>query len=86
MKKKLLLWGSGVGAVIAGTALSSFAHAAAFFTVATGTAATLTANTGAQISDPGTVEIIAVAVGIPLAFYVIAQLISFVPRYRGRVR
>ena len=49
-------------------------------TVATGTAAIFLANAASTISDPGVLEVVALAVGIPLAFYVLHQLMGLVPK------
>ena len=51
----------------------------AFITVPTGTAAQYTATVGSQFSDVGTLEIIALGVGIPLFFYIVGQLIAVLP-------
>ena len=50
------------------------------FTVATGTGSALTANISSQLSDPGTLTVVAIAAGIPLAFYVIKKLIGLLPK------
>jgi len=52
--------------------------------IPTGLSGNLTAGMSDQLADPGTGEIIAVAVGIPLAFYVIAKLIWFMPKHRKK--
>jgi hypothetical protein len=82
--KKISLYMSGAGAAIAGMALTLAAHADAFFQVPTSTAPSLTANVGSQLGDAGTLLVIGVAAGIPLAFYVIHQLIGLLPKSRGR--
>jgi len=50
------------------------------FEVATSTGDLLTANVSSQFSDAGTLTIIALAAGIPLAFYVIKRLIGLLPK------
>lgn len=40
------------------------------------------ANLTSQISDTGTIIIVAIAAGIPLAFYVIRRLIGLIPKGR----
>lgn len=50
------------------------------FQVASTTASLLTANISSQISDVGTLTVIALAAGIPLAFYVIKRLIGLLPK------
>lgn len=51
-------------------------------TLATGTAAMFLANAAATAGDPGVLEVVALAVGIPLAFYILHQLIGLVPKGR----
>ena len=50
------------------------------FTTPTSTAASLLSIVGDQFSDTGTLAIVALAAGIPLAFYVIRRLIGLVPK------
>jgi hypothetical protein len=50
------------------------------FTVPTSTASQLTANISSQVSDPGTLTLLALVAGIPLAFYVIKKLIALIPK------
>jgi hypothetical protein len=50
------------------------------FTVPTSSAAAFLANVSSQIADPGTLLVIALAVGIPLTFYVINRLIGLLPK------
>jgi hypothetical protein len=82
--KKLTMFLSGAGATIAAFGITALARADAFFTVPTSTAPSLTANVGSQLGDAGTLLVIGVAAGIPLAFYVIHQLIGLLPKSRGR--
>ena len=56
----------------------------AFAVIPTSTAPSLTADIGAQFSDPGTLLVIGLAAGIPLTFYVIDQLIGLLPDNRGK--
>ena len=51
-------------------------------TLATGTAAMFLANAASTVSDPGLLEVVALAVGIPLAFYIIHQIIGLLPKGR----
>ena len=51
-------------------------------TLATGTAAMFLANAASTVTDPGLLEVVALAVGIPLAFYILHQLIGLVPKGR----
>jgi hypothetical protein len=48
--------------------------------LATGTAALFLANAASTVGDPGVLEVVALAVGIPLAFYILHQLIGLVPK------
>jgi len=50
------------------------------FEIASSTATSLTANVTSQLSDPGTLLVVALAAGIPLAFYVIRRLIGLIPK------
>jgi hypothetical protein len=50
------------------------------FTVPSTTAATLLANVTSQFADTGTLAVVALAAGIPLAFYAIRRVISLVPK------
>lgn len=52
------------------------------FTVPSTTASTLLANVSSQISDAGTLAVVALAAGVPLAFYVIKRLIGLIPKGR----
>lgn len=52
--------------------------------VATGTASQFLASANTTISNAGVLEIVAVAVGIPLAFYVLHLLIGLLPKARAR--
>jgi len=54
-----------------------------FPTVATTTGSDLVATVSAAFADPGLLTVIALAAGIPLAFYVIARLIGLIPKGRG---
>jgi hypothetical protein len=72
-----------VGAAVGYGLTYAGVFAASFFTVPTSTASSLTASVGDQIGDAGTLLVIALAAGIPLAFYVIHQLIGLVPKGRA---
>jgi hypothetical protein len=50
------------------------------FTVPSSTASTLLANVSSQFADTGTLAVVALAAGIPLAFYVIRRLIGLIPK------
>lgn len=75
---------AGASALITSLVSVALTHAAAFITVPTGTATSYTAIVGSQFADAGTLEIIALAVGIPLFFYVIHQLMGLLPKSRAR--
>ena len=81
--KKLYMWLSAGGAALGGLVMAGIASAQVIV-VPTSTASTLTANVGSQVSDPGTLLVVVLAAGIPLAFYVIHQLIGLIPKSRGR--
>jgi len=49
-------------------------------TIPTSTVDSLLAQASSQISDPGTLLVIVLALGIPFAFYVIRKLIGLVPK------
>lgn len=72
----------GAGASI----LGAVASASAQVTVPTTTVASLQTVASGQISDPGTLTIVVLAAGIPLAFYLIHKLIGLVPKGRGTRR
>jgi hypothetical protein len=50
------------------------------FTVSTSTGPSLLANISSQLTDPGTLVVLAIAAGVPLAFYVIKRLIGILPK------
>jgi hypothetical protein len=77
------MWLSAGGAALGGLVMAGIASAQVIV-VPTSTASTLTANVGTQVSDPGTLLVVVLAAGIPLAFYVIHQLIGLIPKSRGR--
>lgn len=84
VKNNVYKWLTGAGAIVSSVVGAVAAHAQAFFTVPTSTAPSLTASIGSQIGDSGTLLVIGVAAGIPLAFYVIHQLIGLLPKSRSR--
>jgi hypothetical protein len=49
-------------------------------TIPINTASNLLANVTGQLSDAGTLLVVVLAAGIPLAFYVIRRLIGLVPK------
>jgi len=54
------------------------------FEVSATTTSNLLANLNSQLADSGTLTLIAVAAGIPLAFYVIRRVIALIPSGRGK--
>ena len=50
----------------------------------TSTGGIFLADAGATVSDPGVLEIVGIAVGVPLAFYILSQLIALVPRKKTK--
>ena len=79
---KVTRWLAGTGAAVGAILGVVAAHAQVAFP--TSTASSLTADVGQQVSDPGLLLVIVLAAGIPLAFYVIHQLIGLIPKSRGR--
>lgn len=55
------------------------------FEVPTSTTASVLANISSLLSDPGLLQVIVLAVSIPLVFYVIKMLIGLFPKGRSRV-
>lgn len=78
--KKFILASSGI---ISGLLVGLVAHAQTAIVVPTSTTASLAATAGAQMADVGTLAVIVLAAGIPLGFYILGQLISFVPKHKG---
>jgi len=50
--------------------------------VATSTGSTALATVSAAFADPGTLTIVGIAVGVPLAFYVVKRIIGLFPKSR----
>jgi len=50
------------------------------FEITTSTASDVLANVSSQLSDAGTLTLIALAAGVPLAFYVIRRIIGLLPK------
>jgi hypothetical protein len=50
------------------------------FEVPTSTATNLLANITSQFSDTGTLAVVVLAAGIPLAFYAIKKIIGLIPK------
>jgi hypothetical protein len=84
MSNKIKAYIAGASAVITSLVGVGLTHAAAFITVPSGTAAQYTATVASQFSDGGTLEIIALAVGIPLFFYIVHQLMGLLPKGRAK--
>lgn len=49
-------------------------------TIPVGLETSLLANVGTQFADVGTLAVVALAIGIPLAFYVIKKVIGLMPK------
>lgn len=80
--RKLLIVGSSVAAGIVGlTGLAS-----AQVVIPTSTVASLQTVAGAQISDPGTLLILSLVLGLPLAFWLIHKFIGMIPKSHGSKR
>ena len=86
IKKNLALWYSAYVATALGLVSGVLAHAQNAFTVPTSTAETAMSYITAQLSDPGTLLVVAVAVAIPLFFYAVHQIIGLFPKSRGARR
>lgn len=56
-----------------------------FPTIATSTGSSVLANVSAAFADAGTLTILALAAGLPLAFWAIRQVIGLFPKSRSRV-
>jgi len=82
MKNTLKRIGLGLG-ILSASALPFLAGAQTFDIPATTTNA-LTANVTSQISQPGVFGLIVLAVGIPLFFYVVHQVMGLVPKGRAK--
>jgi hypothetical protein len=80
---KAYKWLGGVGATITGLALTLVAHAQTAFVVPSSTASGATAFIGTQFADAGTLTLVAVAIGIPLFFYVVHQVMGLLPKSRA---
>ncbi len=77
--KKIYL---GLGAI--GAALLPFVAGAQTFDVPTSTQSSLTANVTSQLSQPGVLGLILLAVGIPLFFYVVHKVMGLIPGRTSR--
>lgn len=82
MKKILRRVGLGLG--IASASVLPFLAGAQTFDVPATTTNALTANVTSQISQPGVFGLIVLAVGIPLFFYVVHQVMGLVPKGRAK--
>jgi hypothetical protein len=69
--------------VVSASALP-FLAGAQTFDVPTSTASSLTANVTSQISQPGVLNLIILAVGVPLFFYIVHQAMGLLPGRRAR--
>lgn len=79
--KKIYL---GLGAVGAG--LLPFVAGAQTFDVPTSTASSLTANVTSQISQPGITNLLILAIGVPLFFYIVHKVFGLLPGSRRAPR
>jgi hypothetical protein len=77
--KKIYL---GLGALVA--SVLPFVAGAQTFDVPTSTQASLTANVTSQIAAPGVFQVIILAIGIPLFFYIVHQFMGLLPKSRAR--
>jgi len=88
MKNKIAIWGAGISATVASFALTAAAHASTIsagqFTLPTSTPTDMLASVSAVVTDPGLLSVAVIAVALPLAFWVIHQLIGLLPKSRAR--
>lgn len=49
-------------------------------TVPTSLATSVLANVGSTLTDPGTLAVVGIAIGVPFAFYFIKRLIGMLPK------
>jgi len=85
---KIKLWAAGIVAGAAPLALAAAAHASTItagdFQVPTTTPTDMLASVSAVVTDPGLLSVAVIAVALPLAFWVIHQLIGLLPKSRAR--
>lgn len=85
---KIKLWITGAVAGVAPFALAAAAHASTItagdFTLPTTTPTDMLASVSAVVTDPGLLSVAVIAVALPLAFWVIHQLIGLLPKSRAR--
>lgn len=88
MKNKLFRYATGLTAAAATFGLASAAFAdtitAGDFTIPTTTPTDMLASVSAVVTDPGLLSVAVIAVALPLAFWVIHQLIGLLPKSRAR--
>jgi hypothetical protein len=79
MIKKIMLSASAIGT--AALAFSPLAHAAdGTVTVPSDFGSGMLANAGSQLSDPGTLAVLAIVGGLIVAFWIAHKLIGFAPK------
>lgn len=79
MNTKTIALASAIGGVAA--LLAPFAHAdGAMITVPATFGTEFLANVGTQFTDPGTLLVLTIVVGLPLTFWVAKRLIGLVPK------
>jgi len=54
------------------------------FELPTSTASAVMANVSSVFADPGTLTVLALAAGLPVAFWLIKQVIGLFPKSRAR--
>lgn len=88
MKNKLYRYAAGAVGAVGAFALSAPAFASTIttgdFTVPTTVPTDMLASVSAVVTDPGLLSIAVVAVALPLAFWIIHQLIGLLPKSRAR--
>jgi hypothetical protein len=86
MFKKIIGFASAGVASAVLPLLANAQYTANPFVVPSSTAQSFLAQVSSQLTDSGTLTIAVVGVAIPLTFYLIHQLMSLVPKSRGRRR
>lgn len=80
MRYRIYKIAAGVSAAVAGLLSAGFARATELFALPEGFAASATAYIGDTIE--ATWELLVIAIGVPLAFYVIGRVIGLIPKGR----
>jgi hypothetical protein len=74
------LYNGGTGQTMVSTAATAETAATPLFTVPTSTASTFLSNVSQTLTDSGLLSIITVAIGLPLAFWLIKQVMGLISK------